>query len=136
MTHTSSNGRQMPLWGWVAPFIRGPAPNVTHPTTTTTAPAALPTPDQFHVDVVVTSKNCSGPAACSFTYLIRPRYTGPEPLKATSFTVAYQVNGGLAPQVGNFTVTNGAASVDRSSQVDTDSEDAVLTATATQVTPD
>lgn len=160
-----ASGRQMPTWGWVIlvvfAFTAGigigvaivpdqaggnsnassaPSSAPTYPTsetnsTTTTEGAVVPTPDEFRVDVIVTKQDCFGSAGCNVTYEIKPTYTGSESLKNSSLRVIYQINGGKQPQVGNFTVANGTPHYDRGNSIETDSDDAVLTANVTQVIP-
>lgn len=114
-------------------------------TTTTTAPyyssapttassAPLPTPDQFFIQVIVTSKNCFGSAGCNYEYTINPQYFSLNPLPKKS-TVIYTVTGGDQDQVGSFTIDqNGTATFQRENTLQ-GPDGAQLEAKATQVLP-
>ncbi|MGZ6778172.1 MAG: hypothetical protein ACXVGO_04155 [Mycobacterium sp.] len=71
----------------------------------------MPTPAEFHLGVVVTDQNCSGPAGCVYKYRVEPKYLGLHPLPDKEIKVIYQVTGGHQPQTGDFTVQGGQARV-------------------------
>jgi hypothetical protein len=86
--------------------------NSSAPTTAPVAPASYsPTPADFTLDVIVTSKQCFGANACNYTYRVDPHYVGAQPLPDKKLTAIYTVTGGGQSyfggdkdQVQNFTV--------------------------------
>lgn len=101
----------------------------------TRAPAPLPSPADFAIQVKTLSKACFGSAGCNVTYQIDPRYVGSADLSGRSFTVVYEVIGGdSGPQIDNFQVSgDGTAHYSREELLSTSSSGTVLTAKATSV---
>jgi hypothetical protein len=95
-------------------FKDEPGPSRATDTVTPPAPAPqLPVPAEFSVGVVVTEQSCTGAGHCAYKYTIEPKYVGLHPLPEKEFTVVYQVAGGHEPRVGNFTVRNGQARIQK-----------------------
>lgn len=112
-----------------------PAPDAGIPTTTTAPPPVQLSPADFKVDIVVTNKECFGPAGCNYTYTIDPHYVGPQPMPSEKATVIYQVNGAGDDEVGNFTIDKwGTAHFDKQ-ELAIAPDDTTFTATITQVLP-
>ncbi len=106
-------------------------------TTTTDAPAYTPGPSDFKLDVVTLSKQCFGSAGCNVTYRIQVTYTGPEtPDPTRTFDVIYNVTGAESTITNHFTVTGTSVSTQASEFTSTNSDGAVLVATATSVLPE
>lgn len=74
-------------------------------------PPSVPTPKEFTINVVVTDTNCQPGPGCAYKYTIEPKYIGFHPLPTTPFTVKYEVQGGNAPQPGEFTVEGNQAKI-------------------------
>lgn len=72
---------------------------------TTTAP--LPTPADFQLQVIETSRDCFGSAGCVVQYRINPVYVGAGSSPTGSFTMLYEVVGMDDTKTGNITVTSG-----------------------------
>jgi hypothetical protein len=88
-----------------------PAPTATPRTTLAPPPPSVPTPKEFTINVVVTEQNCDPGHGCVYKYTIEPKYIGFHPLPTTPFTVKYEVQGGNAPQPGEFTVEGNQAKI-------------------------
>jgi hypothetical protein len=71
----------------------------------------VPTPQEFTIKVVVGEQNCDPGPGCVYKYTIEPKYIGFHPLPTTPFTVKYEVQGGTAPQPGEFTVEGSQAKI-------------------------
>ncbi|SHT35868.1 Protein of uncharacterised function (DUF2510) [Mycobacteroides abscessus subsp. abscessus] len=128
-------GSQSPTDRPVGPNQRtqAAAPQVTTHTTPTVA-AAMPTPADFTISVVILEQKCFGSAGCNYRYTIDPKYTGRLPL-ASNVTVVYSLSGGDSDEVGNFTVDRqGTATVDKKESI-SGPQGAELVATATRVMP-
>src|SRR4051794_1102477 len=80
-------------------------------TTRAPPPPSVPTPKEFTINVVVTEQNCPPGGGCTYKYTIEPKYIGFHPLPTTPFTVKYEVQGGNAPQPGEFTVEGTQAKI-------------------------
>ena len=89
------------------PATPAAAPRTTPPP----PPPSVPTPKEFTIKVVVTEQNCDPGPGCSYKYTIEPKYIGFHPLPATPFTVKYEVQGGIVPQPGEFTVEGNQAKI-------------------------
>jgi hypothetical protein len=91
-----------------------PAPHSAAVPTYSPPPIALPTPEDFTIDVKILEKQCFGSAGCNVVYQIDPTYTGATPLTGRTLTVVYEVTGSeYGPQINNFQVNaDGSASVD------------------------
>ena len=84
---------------------------VTPRTTLGPPPPSVPTANEFTINVVVTEQKCEPGPGCVYKYTIEPKYIGFHPLPATPFTVKYEVQGGTAPQPGEFTVEGSQAKI-------------------------
>ena len=80
-------------------------------TTRPPPPPSVPTPKEFTIKVIVTEQNCQPGPGCTYKYTIEPKYIGFHPLPTTPFTVKYEVQGGNAPQPGEFTVEGSQAKI-------------------------
>jgi hypothetical protein len=106
------------------------------PDPTTEATVTDPTPADFRIDVVVTSKHCFGSAGCNLEYDVDLTYAGTTPLDPDgTWTLIYEVDGGKdGPQIENLTLTgDGKATVPQDESISTSSGSAVLTAHVTSV---
>jgi hypothetical protein len=81
------------------------------PRTTTALPPSVPTVKEFTIKVVVTEQKCDPGPGCVYKYTIEPKYIGFHPLPTTPFTVKYEVQGGVQPQPGEFTVEGSQAKI-------------------------
>lgn len=72
---------------------------------------SMPTPAEWKIAAEVTGQDCPAPDKCTFTYSVKPNYTGNHPLPDNDFTVFYDVIGGFAPQSSSFTVSDGQARI-------------------------
>jgi hypothetical protein len=90
-----------------------PAPTAqpSTPRRTLAPPPSVPTPNEFTINVVVTSQDCPPEGGCVYKYTIQPKYIGFHPLPETPFTVEYDVIGGNEPQPGTFTVQGNQAQI-------------------------
>jgi hypothetical protein len=86
-------------------------PAATPRTTLAPPPPSVPTSKEFTINVVVTEQNCEPGPGCAYKYTIEPKYIGFHPLPTTPFTVKYEVQGGNAPQPGEFTVEGNQAKI-------------------------
>jgi hypothetical protein len=80
-------------------------------TTLAPPPPSVPTPKEFTINVVVTETNCQPGPGCTYKYTIEPKYIGFHPLPTSPFTVKYEVQGGIQPQPGEFTVEGSQAKI-------------------------
>jgi hypothetical protein len=80
-------------------------------TTLAPPPPSVPIPKEFTIKVVVSEQNCEPGPGCVYKYTIEPKYIGFHPLPTTPFTVKYEVQGGNAPQPGEFTVEGNQAKI-------------------------
>jgi hypothetical protein len=80
-------------------------------TTLAPPPPSVPTPKEFTINVVVTETNCQPGPGCAYKYTIEPKYIGFHPLPTSPFTVKYEVQGGIQPQPGEFTVEGSQAKI-------------------------
>ena len=87
------------------------APVATPRKTIPPPPPSVPTVKEFTIKVVVTDQNCVPGPGCVYKYTIEPKYIGFHPLPTTPFTVKYEVQGGNAPQPGEFTVEGNQAKI-------------------------
>jgi hypothetical protein len=117
----------------------GPVPTVTpssvspKATTTTKAPAYVPTPADFTVEVIELERSCYGSAGCNVTYKVAPTYIGPaDPDPNKAYTVTYEVHGGDSGETGNFTLKGDAAKVKTQDYISTP-PNPTLTAQVTRV---
>ena len=94
----------------------------------------MPTPQEFEVGVQVTATQCTDQGVCTYTYSIQPNYVGFHPLPERDFAVFYEIEGGTAPQPGNFTVSSGQARVYKDVTVE-GPPGAQLTARVTGISP-
>lgn len=104
---------------------------------TTPAPVASAisvTASDFSLETLTEEKECFGSAGCVVTISIQPTFLGsPAALMNRSFKVLYRVDGGESPILEKFTMTGTRATIDSGIVVATDSSDAEITATVTQV---
>ncbi len=114
--------------------VTAPAePEVTDETTEPPA-AVAPAPADFTLTPKTLSKECFGSAGCVLTYTIVISYTGPTLAADDTYTVIYDVRGGLDGTVTNtFTITGDTSSVDSSESIQTKSTKTKLTAVVTDV---
>ena len=134
-TAGSDMGNEGELWYRNALGLAAGLTQATADTERSTHSGQLPSPEHFRLDVIVVEQQCFGSAGCRVVYTLKPTYVGPVSLSGTSFTVVYQLSGGEQPQVGHFTVTNGTATVDHETTINTPSPESKLTAIATQILP-
>lgn len=82
------------------------APTTTATTlpTTTAPPPHTPTPEDFQLEVIETSRSCFGSAGCNIKYKINPTYTGPTIDSSKSYTIIYEVTGAEDLKTDNFTM--------------------------------
>jgi|GEM_PF-1121503 len=71
---------------------------------------AMPTPEEFALDVRVSGQECDA-TGCVYRYTVDPKYLGLHPLPEEGFTVEYRVTGGTEPQDGHFTVRGSQARI-------------------------
>ena len=84
------------------------APTTVTSVSTGSPVAAAPTPQlaDFQVNVIITNKQCFGPANCVYHYTIDPWPTASFPLQPTGrkLTIIYTVTGGNQDQIGNYVI--------------------------------
>jgi hypothetical protein len=120
-----------------APTFTAPSPTYSSPTYSS-APAPLPEPSDFTIDIKVLRKACFGSYGCNITYQIDPTYIGTTPLTGRTFTVIYEVTGSeYGTQIKNFEVnSDGTASLAGPDLTRTSSSGATLKAKVTSVSED
>jgi hypothetical protein len=121
----------------LAPAFTAPSPAYSSPTYSS-APAPLPEPSDFTIEIKVLRKACFGSVGCNVTYQIDPTYTGTTPLTGRTFTVIYEVTGSeYGPLISNFEVnSDGTASLGGQELTHTSSSAATLKAKVTSVSED
>lgn len=103
-----------------APAPTTPAPETSTESAAPAAPEAKdPTAKDFHLSLVVLSRENFDTAGSVITYRVKVDYTGGPAPDGATYQVRYQVNGGDAPQINNFTATNDTISTDSEEVIET-----------------
>lgn len=101
-----------------------------------TAEPYTPVPGDFLVLPTVLKKQCFGTAGCNVTYRIAPSYVGTEaPDRARTYTVVYDVLGGVERQTNQFTLTGDNINYQSEETIQTASGNAELNIKVTTVLP-
>jgi hypothetical protein len=108
-------------------------PTTTAAPTTTAPPPHKPTPEDFKLELIETSRSCFGSAGCNVKYKIEPTYVGPSNLDVSrSYTVIYEVTGGDDVKTDNFTLRGDKWSGSSEDYISTP-PNPTLTATVTRI---
>lgn len=116
--------------------LKAPAPGVTSGVTappTARVAAHVPLPSEFTIEVIELAKSCYGSAGCNVTYEIEPRYGGAPLDSSHTFKVIFALDGGDAPEMGNFTVRGANYNKPSQRMIGTPSSSSTLSARVTRV---